>query len=183
MTDQRLYIENVAEVPVRQLKKFFKFIAEHDLWDEVERHLRDRGCKKLLMSFEPVKAIGNLIEQKSLQLVADHKTLPSGAAKTSGPTAMRCASNGTNKPPPNTPSDRRLKDEIIHLTTLANGVKVYSFRYIWSNQRYVGVMAQDVLRTFPHRNAVTLRHGYLRRRLRRIGTEDDFAERVERVSR
>lgn len=43
------------------------------------------------------------------------------------------------------PSDRRLKRDIILLATLENGMKLYSFRYIWSDTVYVGLMAQDLL--------------------------------------
>lgn len=161
MADERLYIENLIEVPVRQLSKFLKFIAKHNLWDELEQHLKDRGCNKLVMSFEPVKAIGNIIEKKSSELVAEHKRLASAGPK---PLAMRCASNQGTKPGPVTPdggaSDRRLKKDVVYLTTLENGIKLYSFKYIWSDESYVGVMAQDLLLAAPHRNAVTLTQGY-----------------------
>jgi hypothetical protein len=43
------------------------------------------------------------------------------------------------------PSDRRLKSSIQHLATMPNGIRIYSFRYVWSEQVYVGVMAQDLL--------------------------------------
>lgn len=42
-------------------------------------------------------------------------------------------------------SDRRLKSAIMHLATMPNGIRIYSFRYLWSEQVYVGVMAQDLL--------------------------------------
>lgn len=44
-------------------------------------------------------------------------------------------------------SDRRLKRDIALLATLANGMSIYSFRYLWSDEVYVGVMAQDLLLT------------------------------------
>lgn len=43
------------------------------------------------------------------------------------------------------PSDIRLKRDIHLLTTLADGMKIYSFKYLWSDETYVGVMAQDLL--------------------------------------
>jgi len=46
------------------------------------------------------------------------------------------------------PSDARLKRDIVQLG-ITNGVTIYSFRYLWSNQTYVGVMAQDLLNTHP----------------------------------
>jgi hypothetical protein len=52
------------------------------------------------------------------------------------------------------PSDRRLKHDIRLLTQLASGVKVYSFKYNWSNKTYVGVMAQDLLKRVSTKGAV-----------------------------
>jgi len=42
-------------------------------------------------------------------------------------------------------SDIRLKRDITLLDTLYNGIKIYKFRYSWSDVEYVGVMAQDLL--------------------------------------
>ncbi len=41
-------------------------------------------------------------------------------------------------------SDRRLKRAIRLLATLGNGIKIYAFKYLWSDKVYVGVMAQDL---------------------------------------
>jgi hypothetical protein len=46
---------------------------------------------------------------------------------------------------PKTPSDRRLKRDIRPLATKANGLRLYSFRYLSDTRRFVGVMAQDLL--------------------------------------
>lgn len=51
-------------------------------------------------------------------------------------------------------SDRRLKRDITLLTTLENGMNIYSFRYLWSDEVYVGVMAQDLLAHREWRAAV-----------------------------
>lgn len=48
-----------------------------------------------------------------------------------------------------TVSDRRLKRDVRLLTRLANGIGIYRFRYLWSDQVYVGVMAQEVARIVP----------------------------------
>jgi hypothetical protein len=157
MNEKPLYIDDLTEVPVRQLSKFLRFIAKHNLWDELEQHLTDRGCDKLLMSFEPVKAIGNIIEKKSSELAAEHEKTASAVPIEP---AMSCACNSTTRPPPNTPSDRRLKKDVVYLTTLENGIKLYSFKYIWSDESYVGVMAQDLLLASAHRTVVTLTQGY-----------------------
>jgi hypothetical protein len=55
------------------------------------------------------------------------------------------------------PSDRRLKRDITLLATLANGMKIYSFRYNWSDTIYVGLMAQDLLLNSAWRHAVVRR--------------------------
>ena len=40
----------------------------------------------------------------------------------------------------------RLKRDIQYLATLENGLKVYSFKYLWDEKVRVGVMAQDLLK-------------------------------------
>ncbi len=49
-------------------------------------------------------------------------------------------------------SDRRLKRNIKYLKNIF-GINVYSFSYIWSNETFVGVMAQELLKT-KYSNAV-----------------------------
>jgi hypothetical protein len=44
------------------------------------------------------------------------------------------------------PSDRRLKRDIKRVGTMANGLPVYEYRYVWGRKRHTGVMAQDVLK-------------------------------------
>ncbi len=59
------------------------------------------------------------------------------------------------------PSDRRLKNSIHFIAKLASGLKIYSFKYNWSNKTYVGVMAQDLLKNPAWSSAVgTLPNGY-----------------------
>jgi hypothetical protein len=55
-------------------------------------------------------------------------------------------------------SDRRLKRNISFLET-RNGIKLYSFQYLWSDEYFVGAMAQDLLGT-EHASAVMERNGY-----------------------
>jgi hypothetical protein len=47
------------------------------------------------------------------------------------------------------PSDRRLKTDIVREGTLPNGIPLYSFRYTWDRQRFVGVMADEVEAVMP----------------------------------
>ena len=46
-------------------------------------------------------------------------------------------------------SDIRLKHDIVKLGALGNGIGLYRFRYTWSDQAYVGVMAQEVQAVMP----------------------------------
>lgn len=47
------------------------------------------------------------------------------------------------------PSDMRLKEDITRIGTAANGLPIYSYRYIGHDQLFSGVMAQDVLQHTP----------------------------------
>ena len=70
------------------------------------------------------------------------------------------------------PSDRRYKTDIIALTIIENGLQLYAFRYIWSKQRFVGVMAQDILEIPEFSSAVSLdEHGFYQVDYRVIGLE------------
>ena len=64
--------------------------------------------------------------------------------------------NGSGSCTINAPSDRRLKRNIKRLATLAHGIKLYSFNYLWSDTTYVGVMAQDLLAVARWADAVHL---------------------------
>ncbi len=67
------------------------------------------------------------------------------------------------------PSDRRLKADIVQVGMLRAGIPLYRFRYLWSNEVHVGVMAQDVLPIVPE--AVTSdAAGFMRVDYGRLGT-------------
>jgi hypothetical protein len=53
-------------------------------------------------------------------------------------------------------SDERLKRDIAHVATHDDGLELYSFRYLWLDEAYVGVMAQDLLADPAKRDAVSL---------------------------
>ena len=58
-------------------------------------------------------------------------------------------------------SDRNLKTNIKHIDTI-KGIKIYSFNYIWSYLKSVGVMAQDLLEMPDYKHAVhTTNLGYV----------------------
>jgi hypothetical protein len=70
------------------------------------------------------------------------------------------AAAGAPPPPPPPPSDSRLKKDISFVGR-SNGINLYSFSYIWSDEIYVGVMAQELLDSNP--DAVILgKDGYYR---------------------
>jgi len=66
-------------------------------------------------------------------------------------------------------SDIRLKRDIAEVGHLDNGLGLYSYRYWWSDQVYVGVMAQEVAQVVP--DAVMMApDGYLRVNYAKLGT-------------
>jgi len=80
-----------------------------------------------------------------------------------------------------TESDVRLKKDITPLARLDSGIGLYRYRYKWSDQFYVGVMAQEVANIVP---TAVLRgnDGYLRVDYGQLGmklmTWDDWTERA-----
>jgi hypothetical protein len=58
-------------------------------------------------------------------------------------------------------SDVRLKEDITPLMRLESGIGLYRYRYKWSDELYVGVMAQELAKIVP---SAVLRDqdGYLR---------------------
>ena len=56
-------------------------------------------------------------------------------------------------------SDRRLKKNIKKIGKLANGLFVYLFNYIWSDQEQIGVMSDEVRKIMPHA-VVVMPNGY-----------------------
>jgi hypothetical protein len=58
-------------------------------------------------------------------------------------------------------SDARLKRDIDRIATRSDGLLIYSFRYLWDDEVYVGVIAQDLLRNELWRSAVSTKaNGY-----------------------
>jgi Chaperone of endosialidase len=48
-----------------------------------------------------------------------------------------------------TVSDRRLKKHITRIGAHASGIGIYRFNYLWSDETYIGVIAQEVLEHVP----------------------------------
>ncbi len=65
-------------------------------------------------------------------------------------------------------SDVRVKRDITPIAKLENGLRLYRYRYAWSDTLYVGVLAQEVLEVAP--SAVSRgADGYLRVNYARLG--------------
>lgn len=56
-------------------------------------------------------------------------------------------------------SDIRLKTDIVRLGALPSGLPVYSYKYLWSSETFVGVLAQEARLMFP--DAVKEIEGFL----------------------
>jgi len=80
-------------------------------------------------------------------------------------------------------SDIRLKRDIVLLGQTEQGIKLYSFKYLWSDQVYVGVMAQDLLENPKWQDAViTNPTGYYSVNYSKLGLEMMTLEQYQQVS-
>ena len=77
---------------------------------------------------------------------------------------------GSTSPINSKPSDIRLKTDIEKVGVSANGLPVYTFRYIGGDAVYRGVMAQDVLKVLPEAVSI-MPNGYLAVRYDMLGLE------------
>src|SRR5436305_12659362 len=77
-------------------------------------------------------------------------------------------------------SDVRQKRDVQQLDVLANGIKLYRYRYRWSATEYVGVLAHEVAALMPEAVS-TDAHGFLLVDYRRLGlqlrTYEDWVNR------
>lgn len=67
-------------------------------------------------------------------------------------------------------SDMSVKRDVEQVGILENGLKLYRFKYLWSDKEFVGVMAQDVMKVRPEA-VFTTRSGLLSVDYDMIGTE------------
>jgi hypothetical protein len=80
-------------------------------------------------------------------------------------------------------SDIRLKRDIVLLGQTDKGIKLYSFKYLSSDQVYVGVMAQDLLENPKWQDAViTNPTGYYSVIYSKLGLEMVTLEQYQQVS-
>jgi hypothetical protein len=66
-------------------------------------------------------------------------------------------------------SDTRLKTDVVRVGQLDNGLPLYRFRYLWSNEFYVGVLAQEVLPVVPYA-VIVGEDGFMRVNYEMLGT-------------
>ena len=71
-----------------------------------------------------------------------------------------------------TPSDLRLKENVIRIGTTRHGLPFYTFSYVGRPERYAGVVAQDVLSIMPEAVSIAddgfYRVDYHRLQMRRL---------------
>lgn len=84
----------------------------------------------------------------------------SGSGNSGGGTSSGGGPGGGNSGGGGGWSDRRLKTDIRAIGRSPSGLPIYAFRYIWGGPAYVGVMAQDLLESWPEAVIVTS-SGYL----------------------
>ncbi|MGB4759509.1 MAG: tail fiber domain-containing protein [Candidatus Saccharimonadales bacterium] len=93
-----------------------------------------------------------------------------GAATAGGPPPAAGGGGGGAGGTAGGTSDKRLKRDIHFLGQASNGIRLYSFKYLWSNVTYVGVMAQDLLESHPEAVA-TDDNGFYRVNYEMLGLE------------
>ena len=92
-------------------------------------------------------------------------------------------SNGPNTGGYDQNSDIRLKRDIVLLGQTEQGIKLYSFKYLSSDQVYVGVMAQDLLENPKWQDAViTNPSGYYSVNYSKLGLEMVTLEHYQKQS-
>ena len=96
------------------------------------------------------------------------ETSPDSSASIEDAIALALNKRGGEGPP--NPSDRRLKTHVQHAGETADGLKLYSFRFVGEDREFRGVMAQELLADERHRPAVELgADGYYRVHYTRLG--------------
>ena len=86
------------------------------------------------------------------------------------------------------PSDHRLKTHVNRVGETAEGLNLYSFRYVGEDREFRGVMAQELLADERHRGAVEVgADGYYRVHYARLGlaslATDEMRAAGERAAR
>lgn len=111
---------------------------------------------------KPITPANTSTSNPSLSSIINKDTSTStGSKKSSNPTT----SVGTV-------SDQRLKRDITPIALSSNGIQLYSYQYLWSDEVHVGVMAQDLLSNAQWKDAViTSNTGYYKVDYSKLGLE------------
>ncbi len=56
--------QNLTQTSVKQFRAFMKFIADNNLWDELEQRLHLRGYHDVVVSSEPINIIRDVLREK-----------------------------------------------------------------------------------------------------------------------
>jgi hypothetical protein len=113
------------------------------------------------------------------------ETTPDSSASIEEGVALALNKRGGEGPP--VTSDRRLKGHVQHAGKTAEGLNLYSFRYVGEDREFRGVMAQELLADEHHRRAVEVgADGYYRVHYARLGlaslTSDEMRAAGERAA-
>ena len=113
---------------------------------------------------------------------------PDSSTSTEDAIALALNKRGESGEGPVIISDRRLKTHAKHDGKTAEGLNLYSFRYIGEDREFRGVMAQELLADERHRGAVELgADGYYRVHYARLGlaglATDEMHAAGERAAR
>ena len=114
------------------------------------------------------------------------ETTPDSSASTEDAVGLALNKRGGEGPP--ITSDRRLKTHVQHAGETAEGLNLYSFRYVGEDREFRGVMAQELLADERHRGAVEVgADGYYRVHYARLGlaslATDEMRAAGERAAR
>ena len=116
------------------------------------------------------------------------ETAPGSSTSTEDAVALALNKRGESGEGPVIISDRRLKTHVQHVGGTAEGLNLYSFRYIGEDHEFRGVMAQELLADERHRGAVEVgADGYYRVHYARLGlaslVSDEMHAAGERAAR
>jgi Chaperone of endosialidase len=116
------------------------------------------------------------------------ETAPGSSTSTEHAVGLALNKRGASGEDPVTISDRRLKTHVRHSGATAEGLNLYSFRYVGEDREFRGVMAQELLADESHRGAVELgADGYCRVDYARLGlaglATDEMRAAGERAAR
>ena len=116
------------------------------------------------------------------------ETSPDSSASAEDAIALALNKRGESGEGPAITSDRRLKTHLQRAGETAEGLNLYSFRYVGEDREFRGVMAQELLADERHRRAVEVgADGYYRVHYARLGlaslATDEMRAAGERAAR